>query len=320
MLLSLTCYILSSYANALNVHQALATQEEKNQDLIARGRAEVNLRRAKQSSRNKGRRGSGTGKNEAADAEQEIEDDDEDAAIMAATDGDEPPQQPTEGTTRNRRKHRSVFNQQRGGGSEELGQQLQRERLAAVVCGVATRNSALRERYPEVSVPVRIQGVLRNVPKVTQQSRVMSTNFGRGGASHAKLQQQQKQQQKPVLKPSLPLVDRSRAVDSTPSGMDFAAASIVGEREDDRERTVQQALTEAKQRLLRHKLEARRVQQSIANRTVANMSSNSRGDDQQQDEADDEEKGDAAATRHAPYVFGLGKYTPRLPLRSQALG
>jgi len=258
---------------------ALATQEEKNQDLIARGRAEINLRRAKQSNRNVG------GDNEAADAEQEIEDDNEEhAAIIAVIDGNEPLQKPVEGTTptRNRRKHRSVFNHQRAGGAEELGQQLQRERLAAIVCGVATRSSALRERYPEVSVPVRIQGVLRNVPRAAQQSQRMSTNFGNGSGAVAKRLQQQQKQQRPVLKPSLPLIDRSHVVEIG-SVRNSVAASVAGEQEEEQGRTVQQALTEAKQRLLQYKLAARQVQQSIANRTVTNMTSNARTDGPQDD-------------------------------------
>lgn len=272
------------------------------------------MRRAKQSSRDKNKGEGG----DAADAEQEMEDDDEDAAIIAALDGDEPTKQPAEDTiTRNRRKHRSVFNRQRSGTNEELGQQLQRERLATIVCGVATRNSVLRERYPEVSVPVRIQGVLRNMPKVTQQSRRISANFGRSVATAGL----QKQQQRPVLQPSLPLVDHSRVMESVSGGASVAASVVVAaEREEERERTVQQALAEAKQRLLQQKLAARQVHQSIANRTVANISRNAARNDGQQDAADDEEKGDAAANITAPYVFGLGKYTPRLPLRNQMLG
>lgn len=121
---------------------AQEAQLEKSQSLVTQGREAVRQRRG-------GAAGGG-----ALSHEDDDEEDDEEVEAEAEAGGaDEEVQR---GGAARRRKHRSVF--ARGRAPEEVRQGVQRHRLSSVACGVSSRDSVFRSKYPLPALPMRVRG------------------------------------------------------------------------------------------------------------------------------------------------------------------
>lgn len=303
---------------------ALEAQLEKAQQLLTEGREAVHRKRGVTTAGSAGQKGT-SGEEEDEEEDEEDEEDDE-------------PQNDNAHARKKksaRRKNRSVFTRHRG--AEEVGLQIQRDRVTSMVCGVAPKESVFKERYIVPPQPTRQHDMVRftspddpsNPSMAIAEERAIASRptMGRKGASLLKPQVAQ-----PVAKRErVGTVVSLRATTSTAKdtngagkssgeslrGQSAEAGEDVGALLAAHSRQLWRSVAvprEQKRRQMEEVSLQRIQEETIEAAQRRHVVQNRNQQEEQVDEeslADEDEDHRVTSTQKMPYVFGLGHYLQR---------